>query len=86
MIHETYLAKIQKEICYFQYSLEIVETGEQIYQSDLIEPGKAITEFAVKNVPDKGNYELYLNIHTFSMDENKEPLNGAQVKAKLHII
>ena len=72
--------------CYFQYSLEIAETGEEIYQSDLIEPGKAITEFAVKNVPDKGNYELYLNIHTFSIDENKEPLNGAQVKAKLHII
>lgn len=71
--------------CYFKYSLEIADTGKTIYQSDLIEPGKAIREFTPENVPEAGDYELYLNISTYSLDEEKAPMNGAQVKANLHI-
>lgn len=72
--------------CYFQYSLEIAETGKTLYESDLIEPGKAIKEFTPQNVPGQGDYELYLNISTYSYDEEKVPMNGAKVKAELHIL
>lgn len=72
--------------CYFKYSLEIAETGAIIYESDLIEPGKAIKEFEPENVPEAGDYKLYLNISTYSYDEEKTPMNGAQVKAELHIL
>ena len=33
--------------CYFKYSITIDDSEEPIYESDYIEPGKAITEFEV---------------------------------------
>lgn len=72
--------------CYFTYTLEIPETSEVLYNSDLIEPGKAITEFAVENLPEQGDYDLYINISTYSLDEDLESMNGAQVKTILHVV
>lgn len=72
--------------CYFKYTLEIPETSEVLYDSDLIEPGKAITEFAVDYLPEKGDYELYINISTYSLDDSMESMNGAQVKTILHVV
>lgn len=72
--------------CYFKYTLEISETSEVLYDSELIEPGKAITEFAVENLPEKGDYELFINIGTYSLDDSLESMNGAQVKTLLHVV
>ena len=72
--------------CYFRYTLEIPEMSAVLYDSDLIEPGKAITEFAVQNLPEKGDYDLYINISTYSLDESLESMNGAQVKTILHVV
>lgn len=72
--------------CYFRYTLEIPEMSAVLYDSDLIEPGKAITEFAVENLPEKGDYDLYINISTYSLDESLESMNGAQVKTILHVV
>lgn len=72
--------------CYFKYTLEIPEMSAVLYASDLIEPGKAITEFAVENLPEKGDYDLYINISTYSLDESLESMNGAQVKTILHVV
>lgn len=72
--------------CYFKYTLEIPETSEVLYDSDLIEPGKAITKFAVENLPEKGDYDLYINISTYSLDGSLESMNGAQVKTILHVV
>lgn len=72
--------------CYFKYTLEIPEMSAVLYDSDLIEPGKAITEFAVQNLPEKGDYDLYINISTYSLDESLESMNGAQVKTILHVV
>lgn len=72
--------------CYFKYTLEIPEMSAVLYDSDLIEPGKAITEFAVENLPEKGDYDLYINISTYSLDESLESMNGAQVKTILHVV
>lgn len=80
------LVNPEENPCYFQYTLELAETGTILYESGLIEPGKAVMEFEPENVPEAGDYELYLNISTYSYDEDKTPMNGAQVKAELHII
>lgn len=72
--------------CYFKYTLEIPEMSAVLYDSDLIEPGKAIAEFAVENLPEKGDYDLYINISTYSLDESLESMNGAQVKTILHVV
>ena len=57
-----------------------------IYESDLIEPGKAVREFEVSEPLDPGDYEIHLNISTYSMDDTMTPMNGAVVKADLHVI
>jgi hypothetical protein len=72
--------------CYFKYTLTVEETGETIYESDLIEPGKAISSFDVSNAPTEGDYTLLINIATFTMDGNLTSMNGAQVKAGLELV
>lgn len=72
--------------CYFQYALTIADSGQVIYQSDLIEPGKAIDGFKAANIPAKGSYNLYVVINTFSMDGTMSSMNGAKVKAKLNVV
>ena len=72
--------------CYFQYAITIDDSDTPIYESDLIEPGKAITEFEVSEPLEAGDYEIHLNISAFTMDESLTALNGADVKAVLHVI
>lgn len=72
--------------CYFQYSITIDDGETPIYQSDLIEPGKAIEKFQVTEELEQGDYEIHLNISTYSMDEELAPMNGADVKSVLHVI
>ena len=72
--------------CYFRYAITIDDSDTPIYESDLIEPGKAITEFEVTEPLEAGDYEIHLNISAFTMDEDLTALNGADVKADLHVI
>lgn len=80
------LANPKDNDCYFQYSITIDDDETPIYESDYIEPRKAITEFEVSKPLEAGEYSIYMNIATFSMDGNNERLNGASVKADLHVI
>ena len=72
--------------CYFQYAVTIDDQETPIYESDLIEPGTAITEFEVSEPLEAGEYEIHLNISAFAMDEELTALNGANVKSVLHVI
>ena len=64
----------------------IGEDETPIYESDYIEPGKAIREFQVNKALDAGDYMIYMNISTYSMDGKNTRLNGASVKADLHVV
>lgn len=72
--------------CYFKYAVTIDESETPVYESDLIEPGKAITEFEVSEPLEAGDYEIHLNISAYTMDGDLTPLNGADVKAVLHVV
>ncbi len=80
------LANPKDNDCYFKYSITIGDDETPIYESDYIEPGKAITEFDVDKPLDAGDYTIYMNIATYSMDGNNTRLNGASVKADLHVV
>lgn len=80
------LANPKDNNCYFKYSITINDDETPIYESDYIEPGKAVTEFKVNNALDAGDYTVYMNISTYSMDGKNTRLNGASVKADLHVI
>ena len=72
--------------CYFKYSITVDDNKKPLYQSDYIEPGKAIKEFKVNKSLKAGNYTLYMNIATYTMDGKNTRLNGASVKADLQVI
>ena len=80
------LANPQDNNCYFKYSITIGDDETPIYESDYIEPGKAISEFQVDKALDEGDYTIYMNISTYSMDGKNTRLNGASVKADLHVV
>lgn len=72
--------------CYFRYTITIDDSETPIYTSDYIEPGKAITQFEVSEPLTAGDYSIYLNIAAYSMDGENTRLNGARVKADLHVV
>ena len=80
------LANPEENTCYFKYTVTIDDSENPIYESDLIEPGKAVREFDVTEPLEAGDYEIHLNISAFTMDESLTALNGADVKAVLHVI
>ena len=80
------LANPEENTCYFKYTVTIDDSEPPIYESDLIEPGKAVREFEVTEPLEAGDYEIHLNISTYAMDEELTPLNGAVVKAVLHVV
>lgn len=80
------LANPRDNDCYFKYEITIGEDTTPIYESDLIEPGKAITEFEVTEPLEKGDYDICFHIATYSMDGKNTRLNGANVKALLHVM
>ena len=80
------LANPEENTCYFKYTITIDDSETPIYESDLIEPGKAVREFEVTEPLEAGDYEIHLNISTYAMDEELTPLNGAVVKAVLHVV
>ena len=56
------LANPKDNDCYFKYSITIGDDETPIYESDYIEPGKAISEFQVDKALDEGDYTIYMNI------------------------
>lgn len=80
------LANPKDNNCYFKYSITINDAETPIYESDYIKPGKAVTEFKVNTALDAGDYTVYMNISTYSMNGKNTRLNGASVKADLHVI
>lgn len=78
------LANPKGNHCYFKYTITV--NDKTLYQSDLIEPGKAVKQFKVSKLLDPGDYEIHLNISTYSMDDDLTPMNGANVKSILHVI
>lgn len=72
--------------CYFKYNITVGEHSDPIYTSDYIEPGKAIKSFKVNKSLNKGDYTIYMNIETYSMDGKNTRMNGASVKANLQAV
>lgn len=69
--------------CYFRYTLTIVETGEEIYRSELLEPGKALETITLNKSLAAGSYTLRIEIDTFSLADGTTPMNGGVQEVKL---
>lgn len=71
--------------CYFQISLYL-EDGTLLWQSELIEPGKASKPIVLTESLSKGAYpKAVLRYACYRMDENLTPLNGAEARVTLWV-
>ena len=71
--------------CYFRYTLVLQETGEILYQSKLIPPGKAVLQIELSRPLPVGDYTLLIGIDSISLADGRTPMNGGEGKALLQV-
>ncbi|MCI6467562.1 MAG: hypothetical protein MSA90_19115 [Faecalicatena sp.] len=71
--------------CYFKFSLVLKETGETLYESGLVPPGKAITEVTLIRQMEEGEYPVLVKMDTFSLEDGTQPLNGGSSETILEV-
>lgn len=65
--------------CYFVFELILTETGESLYKSGMVEPGKAISDITLAHGLAEGEHPVTIQITTFSLKDGT-PMNGANVE------
>ena len=68
--------------CYFTFEIVLKDTGESLYKSKLVPPGKAITEITMSKALSAGQYEATIKITTTSLADGSA-MNGANVETVL---
>ena len=68
--------------CYFTFEIVLKDTGESLYKSKLVPPGKAITEITMSKALPAGQYEATIKITTTSVADGSA-MNGANVETVL---
>lgn len=71
--------------CYFRYTLLLDDTGEILYQSPLIAPGKAVLEIELSRALTKGDYHLTIVIDSIAIADGRTPMNGAEHHVLLQV-
>ena len=71
--------------CYFRYTLLLDDTGEILYQSPLIAPGKAVLEIELSRALTKGDYHLTIAIDSIAIADGRTPMNGAEHHVLLQV-
>ena len=67
--------------CYFTFEIVLKDTGESLYKSKLVPPGKAITEITMSRALSAGEYNATIKITTSL--EDGSAMNGANVETVL---
>lgn len=70
--------------CYFTFELVLKDSNETIYQSKMVEPGKAITEITLSRTLTAGTYPAVLKITTAALSDGTA-MNGANVETTLNV-
>lgn len=79
------LVNPEENNCYFAFELILDSTGEQLYESGLVEPGKAVSKITLTRALDEGEYRITIRVKPYDM-QSMAALNGANVQAKLYVI
>ncbi|HPF54041.1 MAG TPA: hypothetical protein P5116_05015 [Eubacteriales bacterium] len=69
--------------CFFVISLILTDTGEVLYQSKWLEPGKALYEIELTRALEPGTYNAKVKYETYALTSPYGSLNGAEVKIQL---
>lgn len=71
--------------CYFRYSIKLEDTGETLYTSGLIPPGKAVIEFNMKKGLKAGTYPVMVLVETQDLKDASIVYNGGNIEATLEV-
>lgn len=71
--------------CYFKYIIKLKKTGEILYSSGLIPPGKAVTEFNINRTLESGKYPIKVIIETRDINDQNIEYNAGNIDAYLEI-
>lgn len=71
--------------CYFKYTMILKDTGEVLYTSGLIEPGKAVTEFELDKKFKAGTYPVEFTVGTSDLKDPEVVYNGGNIDAQLNV-
>lgn len=82
---ETSLFNPEGNGCYFKYTVKLKDTGEALYTSGLIEPGKAVTEFDLNKKFQAGIYPVEINVETIDLSDLEIVYNGGNIDAQLNV-
>ena len=69
--------------CYFTYVLVLNDGNKELYRSDLIKPGMAVTKWKLNEKLEPGEYEATLQIKTSELSDYTKAANGANNVVKL---
>lgn len=76
----------EKNICYFKMTL-FLSDGTKLWESKLIEPGKAVYDITLSQALSAGTYEnCVLKYECFKMDKDLTPLNGSEIKFTMNVL
>ena len=82
---EVPLVNTEGNPCYMKFAVKLKDSGEVLYESELVPPGKAVPEIRLNRPLEAGTYPVAVEISTFSLDDPTQPLNGAQMLSLIHI-
>ena len=68
--------------CYFTFEIVLSDTGESIYKSAMVEPGKTISNGNLKHRLSSGEYKAVIKISTSSLIDGTT-MNGANVETTI---
>lgn len=68
--------------CYFKFHV-LDEGGNQLFETGLVPPGKAVTTVEFPEAMEIGEYPITIRIDSFSLDDGKTQLNGGEIQATL---
>lgn len=67
--------------CYFKFT--ILMGKEEVFQSGLVAPGKAVTEVKFSKKIEKGEHDIEIQIDTFSLEDSDIKMNSGVVETKV---
>ncbi|MEG1500628.1 MAG: hypothetical protein RR396_01590 [Clostridiales bacterium] len=70
--------------CFFVFALVLDKTGQVIYQSQMVAPGKFLPRIQLQHGLAQGEYPATIQITTFSLD-NLQNMNGSNQKTLINV-
>lgn len=72
--------------CYFRFHIIEKNDNKELYQTGLIKPGTAVTQFKIEEKLKKGEYPILIKVDTVDLNNPDNAYNGGVIEAVLKVI